>query len=68
MKRRRIPDPECEEYIQILANDTLQIVREKQGKRWASSRVILNSKIWKIRQENKEVKMNECCNASQRYK
>jgi len=33
VKRRRIPDPECEEYIQIQANDTLQIVREKQGKR-----------------------------------
>jgi hypothetical protein len=46
VKRRRIPDPECEEYIQILANDTLQIVREKQGKRWASSRVILNSTNW----------------------
>jgi hypothetical protein len=33
MKRRRVPDPECEEYSQIQANDTLQLVREKQGRR-----------------------------------
>ena len=33
VKRRRTPDPECEEYVQIQANDTLHTVREKQGRR-----------------------------------